>query len=178
MAVPPRPKAPEQDTGRVVLGEIAGAHGVRGAVKVISWTRPRRNIFDYAVWHLDNGTDLQTMQVKNGREQGKGLVAELAEINDRDSALALRGSAITVERSALPATAEGEYYWADLQGLAVETTTGQPLGTVTGLIETGANDVLVVNGDRERLIPYVPEEFVQSVDLASGRMVVDWDPEF
>ncbi len=178
MAVPQRPKAPEHDTERVVLGEIAGAHGVRGAVKVISWTRPRHNIFDYAVWHLNTGTGLRTMQVKNGREQGKGLVAELADINDRDAASALRGAVITVERSALPAAAEGEYYWADLQGLAVETTTGQQLGKVTGLMETGANDVLVVKGDRERLIPYVPEEFVQSVDLAAGRMVVDWDPEF
>ncbi len=178
MAVPPRPKAPEVSTERVVLGEIAGAHGVRGAVKVVSWTRPRLNIFEYRAWQLDSGNGLQTVQVKNGREQGRGLVAELAEITDRDAALALRGAAITVARSALPPAADGEFYWADLQGLAVETTTGQSLGIVTGLMETGANDVLVVNGDRERLIPYVPGEFVQSVDLGAGRLVVDWDPEF
>ena len=176
--MPQRPKAPEQSTGRVVLGEIAGAHGVRGAVKVLSWTRPRSNIFDYPIWQLDSHEGSRTVQVKSGREQGRGLVAELEEVSDRDAALALRGATITVERAALPKTAPGEYYWIELEGLTVETLDGQKLGRITGLMETGANDVLVVKGDRERLIPYIPDEFVRSVDLAAGRMVVDWDPEF
>ncbi len=178
MAVPARPKAPEQTAERLVLGEIVGVHGVRGAVKVMSWTRPRLNIMDYPVWQLDGPAGTQSVKLRAGREQGKGLVAELEGVSDRDQAELLRGMLITVERSALPDKAPGEYYWVDLEGLAVQTMNGQPLGTVSGLIETGANDVLVVTGERERLIPYVPDVYVIAVDLAAGQMTVDWDPEF
>lgn len=163
---------------RIVLGEIVGAHGVRGEVKLHSWTRPRENILGYPVWTLEKGESGHEYEVAGGRHQGKGLVARLTGVDDRDAAAALQGSRITVPRSALPAKAPGEYYWAELEGLDVETLTGEPLGKVTGLIETGANDVLVVAGERERLIPYAPGVYIQSVDLSGGRMVVDWDPEF
>ena len=106
------------------------------------------------------------------------MLARLDGVNDRDAAMALRGSQIVVPRSALPNIGPDEYYWAQLTGLSVETMTGELLGQVTGLLETGANDVLVVKGDRERLIPYVPEQFVKRVDLVAGVIQVDWDPEF
>ncbi|MEX0430069.1 ribosome maturation factor RimM [Spiribacter insolitus] len=163
---------------RIVLGEIVGAHGIRGELKLHSWTRPRENILDYPVWILEKAGSTGEYELAGGRHQGKGLVARLAGVEDRDAAAALQGSRISVPRSALPDKAPGEYYWAELEGLAVETLTGQSLGKVTGLIETGANDVLVVEGERERLIPYAPGVYIQSVDLTSGRIVVDWDPEF
>ena len=97
---------------------------------------------------------------------------------DRDAAAALKGTQIGVHREQLPGPGEGEYYWHDLVGLRVQTTQGMELGTVDHLIETGANDVLVVRGERERLIPFIRGQVVLSIDLAAGEMRVDWDPEF
>lgn len=174
MAEPHEGESPDD----VVLGEVVGAHGVRGDVRVHSDTRPRENILDYPVWTLVLKGERRDYAVRNSRRQGKGLVATLEGISDRDSAMALRGCEIRVPRARLPTPEPGEYYWADLEGLEVVTAAGVQLGVVTGLLETGANDVLVVSGDRERLIPYVPDRHVLAVDLAAGRMQVDWDPEF
>lgn len=162
----------------VELGDIVGVHGIRGGVKIRSWTRPRENIFDYPQWRLLGNSGEQTAELISGHAQGRGLVAQLKGVTDRDQAAALRGLKILIHRDQLPPLAPGEYYWADLQGLEVQTVTGEALGTVTGLIETGANDVLVVQGERERLIPYVPDVYVKQVDMASRRLVVDWDAEF
>ena len=184
---PQRPKAPDQaiadphggeSSADVVLGEVVGVHGVRGAVKVYSATRPRENIFDYPVWTLVLNGQSRDYAVLGSRQQGKGLIATLAGVSDRDSAMALRGHEIRVPRQQLPAAESGEVYWADLQGLEVINVDGSRLGVVTGLMETGANDVLVVDGDRERLIPYVPDRHVLEVDLTAGQLRVDWDPEF
>ena len=114
-----------------------------------------------------------------GRPQGKGLVACLPGVDDRDTAAALVGSDIHVAREQLPPPGKDEYYWVDLEGLEVVTTEGAALGRVSHLFATGANDVVVVrDGARERLIPFVQGSYVRSVDLSGGRMVVDWDPEF
>src|SRR6185312_1486129 len=114
-----------------------------------------------------------------GREQGKGMVAQLPGVDDREQAAALIGSDIYVSRDQLPPLAEGEYYWVDLEGLEVVTTEDVSLGRISHLFATGANDVVVVrDGTRERLIPFVQGSYVRSVDLSAGRMVVDWDPEF
>ena len=162
----------------IVLGEVVGVHGVRGEIKVYSATRPRENIFDYSPWRLEGSAESQLRALIRGRRQGKGLVAQLEGIDDREAALSLRGSQIGVLRSQLPALDDEEYYWADLQGMQVMTRQGVNLGIVTGLMETGANDVMVVRGDRERLIPYVPDQYVVSVDATAGVLEVDWDPEF
>jgi 16S rRNA processing protein RimM len=120
-----------------------------------------------------------TLEGCRGRAQGNGIVAELPGVTDRDAAAALVGSEIGVARSALPPPAPGEYYWSDLEGLEVSTVEGVSLGTVSHLLATGANDVLVVrNADRERLIPFLVGQFVTEVDLEAGRVTVDWDPEF
>jgi 16S rRNA processing protein RimM len=115
----------------------------------------------------------------NGRQQGKGIVAHLKGCDDRDQAAALMETEIAIRREQLPEAAPGEYYWADLQGLKVINTEGIELGVVDHLLETGANDVLIVrDGDTERLIPYVFGQFVLDVALDQGVMRVDWDPEF
>jgi 16S rRNA processing protein RimM len=110
---------------------------------------------------------------------GKGVVAKLKGCDDRDAAAALMGMNIAIRREQLPAATEGEYYWADLVGLAVSNLEGVSLGVVEQLLETGANDVLVVvQGDVERLLPFVQGQFVKEVDLTNRRIIVDWDPEF
>lgn len=165
----------------VVLGRIAGVFGLRGELKVESYTEPRDGICDYSPWLLKRGdaTDDQLVErvVEMGRPHGKGVVVRLEGITDIDLARALIGCEILVPRSALPETAEGEHYWDDLEGMRVVTVEGVELGEVSHLFETGANDVMVVKGDRERLIPYIPG-VINAVDTASRTIRVDWDPEF
>lgn len=163
----------------VLLGKIVGVHGLRGELKLESYTEPRVRIFSYQPWLLRSATGEKEVEGCRGRTQGKGLVGELPGIANRDAAAALVGSEIWVARSALPAAKPGEYYWSDLEGLEVVTAEGIALGKVSHLIATGANDVLVVrDGDRERLIPFLVGQFVTDVDLGKGRLTVDWDPEF
>ena len=161
-----------------------GVFGIKGWVKVDSYTRPPENILDYPCWQLCQGDKRREMRLVSGNVHGKGLIAQLADAtgkvyDDRDQAAILIGSEITVLRDELPRPAQGVYYWADLIGLEIEHLDGRKLGQVTGLFETGAHDVLVVkDGERERLIPFVNGPIVQAVDLAAGRIRVDWDPEY
>ena len=167
------------DTDRVIrLGQITGAHGVKGWVKVHSFTEPRTNLLGYRHWQLEHRGRTIAVEVLAGRESGRRLIARLAGIDDRDEAAGLTGAAITVPRSELPELAPDEFYWADLEGLAVRNSAGDRLGTVTGLIATGANDVLVLDGSDQHLIPFVQGETVLRVDLDNGEIVVDWDASF
>jgi 16S rRNA processing protein RimM len=163
----------------VLLGKVVGVHGVRGELKLESYTEPRTQIFRYQPWRMRSAAGERSIEGCRGRAQGKGIVAELPGVDDRDAAMALVGTEIWVARSALPKPKPGEYYWADLEGLEVVTVEGRALGTVSHLIATGSNDVLVAkDAERERLIPFIPGRFVTVVDLDGGRITVDWDPEF
>jgi 16S rRNA processing protein RimM len=174
-----RTKAEGGEQCFVTLGRISGVHGIQGWLKVYSDTSPRENIFAYTPWYLLRDGQREVWKVNSGRRQGKSIVVKLAGCNDRDDADRLVGADIAIPRSQLPETTEpGEYYWADLVGLRVETLEGVQLGRVERLFETGANDVVVVQGDRERLLPYIWEQVIREVDLDSGVMRVDWDPEF
>jgi 16S rRNA processing protein RimM len=119
-----------------------------------------------------------TIEGVRGRDSGKHLVARFPGVEDRDTVEAMHGTEIYVARSALPPPKPDEYYWVDLEGLDVKTTEGVALGQVSHLFSTGANDVVVVRGDRERMIPFVQPDFVKSVDFEANLVVVDWDPEF
>lgn len=163
----------------VLLGKIVGVHGVRGELKLESYTEPRLQLFRYQPWMLRSASGDKAVGGCSGRAQGKGLVAEMPGIADRDAAAALVGTEIWVARSALPAPQPGEYYWSDLEGLEVVTTEGVALGRVSHLVATGSNDVVVVKDDkRERLIPFLVGQFVTEVDLDAGRLTVDWDVDF
>jgi 16S rRNA processing protein RimM len=163
----------------IVVGEVSGVFGLKGWIKVYSFTEPRENILNYSPWVLRKGSDLKTIAVLDGGLQGKAVVACLLGISDRDMAASLSGYEIVIDASLLPKAEAGEYYWRDLIGLNVETEQGTALGVVDYLLETGANDVLVVKeGEKERLIPFLQGQFVKHIDLESGMMIVDWDPEF
>lgn len=160
----------------IALGYISAVHGIKGWVKVHSWTRPMEAIFDYQPWLL--GDDHKSVNIVDGRKQGKGLAALLPGMADREQAIALIGQQISVSRDQMPAAGKDEYYWSDLEGLEVHTLKGEVLGRVDRLMETGANDVLIIRGEREHLVPFIQGQFVINIDLAGGRMDVDWDPDF
>lgn len=163
--------------GYVVVGQVAGLYGVHGWLKVYAYTRERDDILAYDHWFLRRGDGWERRAVRDGRAQSGGIVAQIEGIDDRDAARALIGTDIAIQAEQLAPLSEGEYYWSQLEGLQVVTATGIELGRVSHLLETGSNDVLVVIGERERLLPYTAE-VVRSVDLAGRVITVDWDPEF
>ena len=172
---------PEAPSGQksLLLGRIHGAFGVRGEVKLESFTDPVRGILRYQPWMLRRADGSETpVEGATGRETAKGLVATLPGIDDRDAAEALRGAELWVPRSVLPPPRPGEYYWVDLEGLRVANVDGVDFGVVSHLFSTGANDVLVAKGDRERLIPFLEPDYIRSVDFEAGLVTVDWDPDF
>lgn len=162
----------------VRLGRISGVHGIRGWVKVFSYTEPRDNIVRFDKWMLEHEGRYRIVELEAGKERGKTVVAKLSGIADRDAARELIGAEIVVERDALPSCEPGEYYWADLEGLAVRSIDGEALGVVDHMLETGAHDVLVLDGDGSRLIPFVAGRVVREVDLDAGVIVVDWHASY
>jgi 16S rRNA processing protein RimM len=163
---------------RILIGRVVGVFGVRGELKLESYTDPPGALLRYQPWiFAHNGVQSPLTGVR-GRDNARGVVATVPGIADRDAAQAMVGGEIWVARSALPKSKPGEYYWVDLEGLQVVTTDGVDLGHVSHLFATGSNDVLVVRGERERMIPFVLDRYVVSIDLDAGRMTVDWDPEF
>jgi 16S rRNA processing protein RimM len=160
----------------VLLGHISGAHGIKGWVKIHSDTEPRDAIFDYQPWQVGEAKEI--VRIVSGRIQGKYLVAELEGVADRETAESLAGQRIVVFREQLPELPGNQYYWNELIGLRVFSDTGHELGLVREMIATGANDVMLVQGEEERLIPFIYGIYVTEVDLAAGRVVVSWDPDF
>jgi 16S rRNA processing protein RimM len=163
----------------ILVGRILGAFGVRGEVKLQSFTEPQRAVLGYQPWTLRDAQGREReLSGARGRETAKGIVLTLTGIDDRDAAEALRGTEVLVLRSVLPPPAPGEYYWVDLEGLRVVNLEGAALGVVSHLFSTGANDVLVAHGERERMIPFVQPDFIRSVDFEASVVTVDWDADF
>ncbi|MEO1580867.1 MAG: ribosome maturation factor RimM [Pseudomonadota bacterium] len=158
---------------QVTVGEIRGAHGVRGWVKLFSFTDPRDNLLHFSRFKSPDGEEYRLLEA---RSQGKTLVGRIDGVDDRDAALALSGTVLQVPRSALPETDAGEYYWSDLIGAVVVSHDGRLLGEVDHLLETGAHDVMVVTdaGGVETLVPFVMERYVLDVDLKAHTIEVAW----
>jgi 16S rRNA processing protein RimM len=161
----------------VVIGRITGVFGVRGWVRVFSYTEPLENVLDYSPWTLGDDATRQ-IAVVEGHSHGKGIVARIEGVADREVARGLIGSEISVPRSRFGAAEGTQFYWSDLLGFEVANLGGAVLGQVSEFLETGANDVIVVTGDRRRLVPFVQGPVVRSVDLGLRRIVVDWDEAF
>ena len=158
----------------VVVGRFGPPFGIKGWLNVISYTDPVTNLADYRPWFVERNGEWTQLSIDGVKPHRHGFVAQVDGIDDRDVALRYSGKSIGVEDSTLPAAGEDEFYWKDLIGLAVEDQAGTALGEVSGLIETGANDVIVVrSGTGEVLIPFV-RHVVLTVDLDRRRMVVDW----
>jgi 16S rRNA processing protein RimM len=158
--------------GTVELGRVVGVFGVRGWIRLRSHAVPPEGILRYRRWHIAG----REWQVVEGHAQGETVVAGLAGLEDRDAALALRGEVIGVPRAALPKPKRGEFYWTDVLGSEVVSTSGAKLGTLSSVTSNGAQDVMVVTGERERLIPFVAGAIVQEVDPVARKIVVQWEP--
>ncbi|NVJ51187.1 MAG: ribosome maturation factor RimM [Gammaproteobacteria bacterium] len=170
----------------VVIGKITSAFGVKGAVKVFSYTKPRLNILNYSPWLLKLNGQWQSIERKSGRQQGKTIAAELKGIATRDQAEALAGVEIGITSEQLPTLDNDEFYWRDLEGMRVINSENIDFGIVSHLIETGSNDVLVVRETAEqaqgkkrveRMIPFT-EDAVLTVDKEGGLITVEWDADF
>lgn len=180
---------PLRDSGSNLLdvGRTAGVFGVKGWLKICSYTEPKENIVNYSPWWLKTRHGAKPFEVDDFKFRDKDLVVHLKGVDDRDLAAQYNLTDIAIERNQLPKLGDGDFYWHQLLGLAVVTGgagKGILLGEVEKLIETGANDVLVVRpsadsiDDRERLLPYVPDVYVLSVDLEKEQIRVEWDPDF
>jgi len=162
---------------RVVMGRIAGPFGIKGWVKVQPFTESPAGLLRHSTWWLGRDGGWDRRELREGAVHGRSLIAQLQGCETPEAAALLTGLEVAVERQALPDNKEGEYYWADLIGLEVVNREDVSLGRVVRLLETGANQVLVVLGERERLVPFV-EPVVVAVDVAGGRLTVDWEADF
>lgn len=166
----------QADTEYVIVGKIGSTYGIQGWLKIFSFTEAMADILDYEPWYLEEGDAWKPIQVKAGREHGKCVVAHLAGYNSPEQARQLTGKKIAIKRAQLPVLQEGEYYWSDLVGLTVVNQNGETLGTVLYVMETGANDVVVIKSQgKEHAIPYLPGKVITRVDLTNRVMHVDWD---
>lgn len=163
---------------RIVVGRVSGLFGVRGWVKIQSHTRPADNLLDFEALEAGGEGDWRPLRMVEARRHGKTLIGRMEGYEDRDRAAELVGKDLAVRRHQLPETVPGELYWVDLIGLEVINLRGQRLGRVRELVETGAEDVLVLESDRERLVPFSRGRVVREVDLDAGRILVDWELDY
>jgi len=163
-----------RDTNRIRLGKVVGIHGLKGWLKLHSYTDPRAGIFDYQPLIIGG----QVIDRFTGKTQGKGLLLQIAGRDDRTSVESLIDAWIEVERDQMPELASDQYYWSDLEGLQVVASDGHDFGRVAHMLGTGANDVMVVRGVKETLIPFIQGVYVLEVDLEAGRILVDWSPDY
>lgn len=161
-----------------MVGRVGAPHGVRGWSQVWSFTDPPEGLLRHAQLAAERRGQRLMLEIADSRMQGERVLVRFAGTDDRDAAAKLTGFELSVPRAEFEPPPPGSWYWHDLIGLAVVTVEGTPLGRVDHLIETGVNDVLVVQGERERLIPFVLPQIVKKVDLDAGRIEVDWDAEY
>ncbi len=162
----------------VVIGRIGAPFGIKGSARLHSFTAPEANILSYGSWYLKVQNTWQLCENFKAHAHGLGFLLSFSGITSPELVKQYTNCLIAIPRPELAPLPKGEYYWAQLEGLEVLTEKGESLGRVLNLFETGANDVLVVKGTRERLIPYVPDEVILAIDLERERITVRWDPDF
>ena len=164
----------------IILGKVGAVYGIKGWLKIHSFTDETEAILDYFPWSLKLGNNIQSVQITDWRKHNKVLIVKVAGIDDRDEAQALVGSEILTNEAALPALSKDDFYWRDLIGMSVVTNKGYDLGIVSDMMETGANEANLNDGfsKKERLIPYLFEQVIESVSIENKQICVDWDPGF
>lgn len=162
----------------IVIGRFGRPHGLKGFVTVHSFTEPRDNILRYTDWHAYINKQWQALKLLRVEMNEKSILAQLEGYNEREQAATLSNIEIAVSREQLPPLKEGEYYWHDLVGMQVVNQQGILLGTIKEIMPTGSNDVLVVEGDKRHLIPYLPGQFVFDINPSQRVITVDWDVDF
>ena len=164
----------------ILVGKISGVFGVKGWMKVFSFTDPRKNILNYSPLYISRKGEWIEAKIVGGRTQGKGIVMGLLDVSDPDQVLPLIGSELAIKATQLTTTADNEFYWSQLIGLTVVNLNNDVLGQVASLFETGAHDVLSVKDKdkTERLVPFVMDEIVKSVDLDKAIIQVDWEMDY
>lgn len=167
-----------EESAWLKLGSISGVFGVKGWLKVFANTDKKENILSYQPWYVERNKVRKAVKLKAGKPHGKTIIVLIEGIDDRNEAEKWVGCDIYIPSDQLPVLSKDEYYWSDLIGLKVVSVDGVDFGVIDHMLETGANDVIVVKGDRERLIPYVTGQVVKSVDLEEQKMVVDWGVDF
>lgn len=162
----------------VVVGKIGAPYGVRGWVKMHSFTEPSGNLFGYPLLIQEHAANWRALEIEEFKAHGDGFVAKLVGVADRDQATLITNAEIAVLRENLPELDSEEFYWTDLIGLTVYNQDNIELGQIEDYFETGANDVIVVkSANGSHLIPFVPDMYVLDINLSTKQMRVQWDPE-
>lgn len=169
----------------LVVGKIGAPYGVKGWVKITTYTQEQDGIFAYTPWLLGQVQEGKTYVVDQWRTHNKGLVAKLVGVDTRDDAESIKNLEISIKAEQLPQLADDDFYWRELVGMQVVTEQGYSLGVVKELFETGANDVMLIRanlndafGQKERMVPYLLDQVVKQVDRQAKTIKVDWDPAF
>lgn len=162
----------------IIIGKFGKAHGVRGWIKIIPSTDPATAILAYKPWYLKVGSNFTLIPIDNIQPKGNKILAHLQNLNDVDTIKYYTNKDIFIERSQLPELSNNEYYWADLEGLKVINQQDITLGTISYLFTSGSSDIMVIDGEKRHLIPFLRPQFVKNIDLKQKIMLVDWDAEF
>jgi 16S rRNA processing protein RimM len=161
------------DSRRIEVGRLGAAHGVRGWLRVQSFTDPPQRLFEWKRWFVGD----REMNLREARQQGDGWIAQLEGVDERDAASRLTGQMVLVEKDLLPPTTGREHYRDDLVGFEVRNVEGALLGLVDHFIDTPGNAVMVIKGVKEHLVP-VTKQHLRSVDRDARNLIVDWPEDF
>ncbi len=162
----------------LVVGRFGRPHGIKGFITVVSFTEPRENILNYTHWHVSINNQWQPLNLVNTTVNNKFILAQVEGYTEREDVARLTNHEIAIKREQLPTLKPDEYYWHELVGMAVVTQEGIELGSVSEIIETGSNDVLVVMGEQRYLIPFLPDDVILQINSSQRLITVDWDPDF
>ena len=161
---------------KILLGKITGVHGIKGWLKIQSFSSPPENILEYPSWIINNHGEEDSYSIERGRKHHNKIIVKLEKIDDRTIAESLINSKIQILRSDLPKLPNENYYWSDLVGLSVLNSEEKVIGKIESLIETGANDVMVINNakDERVLVPFVMHEIIKEVNVKLKYIKIDW----
>jgi 16S rRNA processing protein RimM len=168
------------DDDWLVLGQVGKLHGVKGWVKVRSFTEENSAILQHRQFRGEKNGVFSNFEVEAHRNQPNGLVVKFKNFDDPESVIDIVGMTLSVKVKQLPALEVGEFYWHQLEGLRVLNLQGENFGIVKKMLQTGANDVVVVKpvdsslDNRERLIPWVRGDVIKSIDVEKGELIVSW----